>query len=261
MKRYAYRQNGLSGEVFLEPTATDPKVALFCFGFPGNMGANPTVEFLVDMGYAVMVHQYSGTYDSEGDFTVASSIQSTVAIANRVAAGAFTEIKTGKEILLGRAPRVSLIAGHSFGCFIGGRAATKIPSVSTVLLLAPVLGCGHGPIDYGVLEDGIAQLDYVRRARPYTYRFGDVEGWQSLFKGERDQWDPTGSEVTRALGIVGGRDTDLQATLLANTFQSIVSSVLGSRVTASIRVVNSAGHGDGELLDEESRRWILTQLP
>jgi len=261
VKRYSYRQGGLAGEVFLDPDRVPETVALFCFGFPGNMGANATVQFLVSLGHAVVVHQYSGTYDSDGVFAPDSAISSVVELAQHVATGNFNEVKKGKRIPLGEHPTVKILAGHSFGCFLGGRAATRIRSVETVLLLAPILGYGHSPVNYGVLEDGIAQLEYVQRARPHTYRFGDLDAWRLLFRGERNIWDNAGTPSKRLLAVVGQNDPDFDSHIIVSEFPAIARSVFGSASIPSIQSVSEAGHGDSELLTDEVREWIRTKLP
>ena len=260
MKRYAYRQDGLAGEIFLDPTHSNPPVALFCFGFPGNIGLNPTIDFLLASGYAVIVPQYPGTYDSDGYYTIDSSIQSIITIANRITHPDFTDIKNNRPIPLGKNPRVTLLSAHSFGCFIGSRAASQIKSIDKVLLLAPILGYGSSPVEYCVLENGIAQLEYVQRARPHTFRFAGIEEWQALFRGERNDWPAATVCHRRILGVVGNADSDFAVEPLSDKFPSISKSILGSGAKASLSVVRKAGHGDAELLTESIRKWIRREL-
>jgi hypothetical protein len=256
-KRYAYRCDGLAGEVFLDPTRSPNSVAIFCFGFPGTIGPNPIVNLLAASGYAVVVHQYAGTYDSDGYFTPQASVDSITTIAHRLAEGNFTDIKKGNPIPIGDYPQTKLIVGHSFGCFLGGRAATQIRGVEAVLLLAPILGYGHVPFEYGVLEDGIAQLEYVRRARPHTYRFSDLDDWRALFRGERNSWSPRQINAKRVLAVVGDADPDFNVRLIVPAFPAILTSLYGRTVQGSISVVPGAGHSVDDLLTDEVKEWVL----
>jgi hypothetical protein len=251
MKRYAYRTEGLAGEVFLNPVTDKYKLAIFCFGFPGTIGNNPIVSLLVDLDYAVFVHQYSGTYDSDGGHSVETAIQSIIDLAKLVNNGCLRDIKNNNVIPLGDSPRVSLLAAHSFGCFLGARAASRIESIRDLLLFAPILGYGRAPIDYGVREDGLFQLEYVRRARPHTYRLTELPDWRAMFEGNRNVWTPAADTTNRVVSIVGGRDGDFDVEVLRQNYREVIRSILGEVSSAELRVVGNAGHGDTDLVTED----------
>lgn len=247
MKRYAYRCNGIAGEVFINPKEEVERIAIFCFGFPGNTGVNPTVSMLVSLGYAVFVHQYSGTYDSDGEFEIPLAIDSIVDLSKLINDGGIKDIKKHALIPLNN-KKVTLLAGHSFGCFIGGRAATKISSLKNVILLAPILGYGSDPVNYAVLEDGIYQLEYVVRARPFTFRFGNLTYWQEMFNGKHNSWKDSTIALENIISIVGDNDSDFDLEMLEKNYDEIVGSVFTNYNKSSLHVVKNAGHSDSDLI-------------
>ncbi len=255
MKRFAYRINGLAGEVFIDLNQEVKELAIFCFGFPGNIGKNVIVEYFVSQDYAVFVHQYSGTYDSDGLYHLESSIDSIVLLSKIINNGNLRDIKNNKVIPLNSAPLTTLTA-HSFGCLIGGRAATKVESISKIVLFAPILGYGKNPTDYAVLEDGIFQLEYVKRARPHTFRFGKLNTWSNLFNGKLNSWNVDKTYEKKIISIVGSEDDNFNIKDLENNYDNIIKSVFKLDFKSDLIIVDGAGHSEVDFLTDEVKLKI-----
>lgn len=256
IKSLKSRVEGIALEIFL-PEAPLFSV-IYCNGFPGSTGSNELIEYLNAQRVCVIFPQYPGVYDSDGLFTVASASNSIVQVAKFVSEKRLTNIKNDRTI--DGIPRVTSIFSHSFGSVIANRACGLIEDLRSVVMLAPIISYQRVPVDYGVREDGLNQLDYVKRSRPYTYRFGSTDDWERLFSGESLDLPEDRYYPKIILGIVGKKDSEFDIPVLMECFQNIIPF---QHQTAECRLilVEDASHARQQMLEsqivKDSIEWAL----
>ncbi|MCG9771618.1 hypothetical protein L1D59_23885, partial [Pseudoalteromonas piscicida] len=137
MKRYRSIVNGICLEIYRDESKECNKLAVYLFGFPGSAGKTEPVERLVSSGYTVIQPHYRGSYDSSGEFSPASSIELLAEIQEIVSTGDLVEVKKQQVICIPK--NISLVLGHSYGCFAALKGCSVLTDIEKVVLLGPVL--------------------------------------------------------------------------------------------------------------------------
>lgn len=105
-----------------------PTVVLL-HGYPGNEKNLDLAEALQRAGMNVLFFHYRGAWGSEGEFSVPG------ALADLVAVKQFLQSEAGRNFAVD--PKKIGLLGHSFGGFVGIKAATENPDLTCVAALAP----------------------------------------------------------------------------------------------------------------------------
>jgi len=248
MKRHRFIENGLNCEVYIPKQNNKNRSAIFLYGFPGSVGANITTDLLIKNGYTVFMPNYYGTYDSNGTHTPISALQTLTDLSNAISKGEFKDIKSQNHITI--PINVELVAASSFGCFIALRSLNVFQDVNSLLLIAPAITfCNSGANFCGLLEDGIENIEYVIRSRPYTYRIGDRNDWLKLFSGQYDiPVSNTFHSLKNIIGIVGDNDSTFDLQRLNAKFKSLIQKIINSDAQIQLETVSGGSHSAESLL-------------
>lgn len=240
-----YFRNGIAIDTF--DVGAD-RTALFCNGLPGAIGPLPAVLAANAAGWNVLFIQYPGTYDSDGEFGVAITVETLHDVLEAYAAGALIDPSSGQSPA--KRPAVTLAIGHSFGGYILTELVRSFPSttIQRALLLAPVFTYQGDP-DVGIREDLLQHLQYVKASRPRTYRFCDSDGWSRAASG-RYLANGAPGWAGQVLAVVGSDDDTFEVDVVATEFERFYRSQTGA-TDVRLRVISDAGHGMDELLSDE----------
>lgn len=146
------------------------KLIIFCPGLPQYTSSyHPFVQTLVDLGYDLLVPKYHGTWESDGIFSLAESLDSVYTALDVVVTGSMTELYGMTSINLPKGNPVLL--GFSYGGLVA-RLIVDRPIEKKVLLM-PFADIGlHG-------SDNLKNdLLFLNRAYQNVYRF-NVEQFMS----------------------------------------------------------------------------------
>jgi pimeloyl-ACP methyl ester carboxylesterase len=242
--------NGIAGDIF---DCGSDRTALFCNGLPGAIGPLPAVLAAENSGWNVLFVQYPGTYDSDGAFTVSETVEALATILVASTNGELRDPSDGS--LLDPIPAVSLGIGHSFGGLVLTELVRARPScaIERLLLLAPVYSYGK-EVDYGIREDLMRHLEYVRASRPRTYRVGDRESWLPVASGKHVT-EKTRAWTGSALAVVGDEDDTFDVAIFQAAFAAGFLEITGCK-DATARVISGAGHAMNELIDSGVLKYL-----
>ena len=113
------------------------KFALFLPGFPKYPGISKFTEVFLELGYDVLVPMYSGTFDSDGSFSIENSVEDAVLWHTYLQAGAFFVSPEEKESI-----NVSeiILFSSSFGSLVAGLVLKKytLDSVNKCVFVSPL---------------------------------------------------------------------------------------------------------------------------
>lgn len=243
MKRYRVIVDGLCLEVYRDESIEAPELAVYLFGFPGSAGKTEPVERMVAAGYTVIQPHYRGCYDSSGEFTPASSIELLSELQDIISKGKLIEVKKQSEILIPK--NISLVLGHSYGCFAVLKGCSVLRKLKKIVLMGPVLCFEQGPKGIGYDEDGDYHYKYVTRSRPLTYRLGAWDNWENAYAGKLDSLSFEAPKSLKEVHLViGENDNYFNMELLRKNSENIVRNTLkeGS-YSINLDVVDGVGHG------------------
>ncbi|MDR3582180.1 MAG: hypothetical protein P4L67_02805 [Candidatus Pacebacteria bacterium] len=169
MKLIEYRAF-IKGTAFSYWKSSGQKLIVFCPGLPQYASSyHPFVQTLVDLGYDLLIPKYHGTWESDGVFSLAESLDSVYTALDVVKSGSMTELYGMTSVNLPKGDPILL--GFSYGGFVA-RLIIDRPVEKKVLLM-PFANIGlHG-------RDGLKNdLLFLNRAYQNVYRF-DVEQFVS----------------------------------------------------------------------------------
>lgn len=145
---------------------------------------NPLVEALLAAGVTVWYPYYSGTFDSEGDFSFAQCVRDVSTLVELLTKPVVTEAYFGKELRL-TVPTRTVAIGMSYGASVVAHAVTN--SFDKVVLLSPALVFNSEDIGG---EEGIAFSEQMRhllgllqKAHPFTYRISHQSDLRDFLLG------------------------------------------------------------------------------
>lgn len=139
------------------------KLIVFCSGLPQYTSSyHPFVQTLVGLGYDLLIPKYHGTWESDGDFSLAESLTSVYTAIDVVKGGSITELYGMTSIALPKEDPILL--GFSYGGLVA-RLIVDRP-IEKKILLMPFADIGlHGRNN---LRD---DLLFLNRAYQNVYRF------------------------------------------------------------------------------------------
>lgn len=255
MKKVRFVEGGLAGDIYFDDHRTLHEAAIFLYGFPAFVGPNAATEELVGGGYLVCQPHYFGSYDSSGLHSPTSLVDTCRATDQLFRNGRTIRGRDG--MLVGLPPKVRLCVGYSFGCLVALRAANFLSSVETVVLLAPAVHYRRSDPDFGIREDGLKHLEYVKTVYPHTYRLAPRDHWVDLLTG-RDALPRYSDHETlkRVVAVVGDADEYLDKDALRRNLPVIVRAYSGPSVRFDFHIVTSADHSLDKLVPAMKREGL-----
>lgn len=253
MKRYKTIIDGILIDVFKSKKHEPKYTAIYLYGFPGSNGSNLFIEYLVDKGFIVFQPNYPGTFDSDGKHSPLNSISFMENVSNIIQDGKFSEIKSNKTINF--PPRLDLLSGSSFGCFVALRCTHYFEKINSLILFSPVLTFStSGEHDCGFFEDGSENVDYVAKSRPFTYRLLDKREWLDLYNGKFDLVVNKGN-VNKVFSVIGENDGCFSIDKYKSNYKDIINTHLNTDLIQNI-LVSGGKHSISTLLSKELRSEI-----
>jgi len=168
----------------LFPAQSD-KFALFLTGFPKYPAANNFIDFLVSQNYNVLCPLYSGTFDSFGDFSIASCIQDVKDWHDFINQGEyfFGPRKPQQTIK----PSEIIFCSQSFGSYVMDLALRKYDfgKIKKAIFLSP-LNKPHLHQNKDSLNTAKTTYDLIERNYPFSYRFKNKEAFFNEINGKKN---------------------------------------------------------------------------
>lgn len=247
MKKFRFIDGGLAGDVFL-PDRQASAAGIFLFGFPAFIGPNEVTRAFVDNGLISFQPHYFGTYDSDGQFSPTSIVDTCRRSQEFFDRGSVAQTKNNEPFKLNQ--QIEICVGHSFGGLVALRAAHSLHNLKVLVLMGPTLHYSRSNPDFGNNADGMKSLGYVRLANPRTYRLAPDSDWQTLMSG-REPLPPATQHPTlrEVIAVVGEHDSYVDIPAFQQSFHLLVAAYCGPSVQHSIVVVPNGGHTLDYLVD------------
>lgn len=226
------------------PSHAVPAVsAVYLYGLPGTVGVNRVSRVLSERGWLVLHPHYPGTYDSGGRFTPEAAL-TTLAVVARAVGRSVASVRDGADIAI---PPITLVVGHSFGCFVALRSIACVRTAAALVLLGPAIAFAPGPDGCGLRREMTDHYSFVLRSHPHTYRLAPRSAFDALYSGKLDALSADAPASLRSVvGIVGATDPAFDIALFADRFDPVVRKTLSGRFDCTLTVVE-AGHDVDDL--------------
>lgn len=238
-------------EVFEGPHADSP-LALVLLGMPATIGESELSNFLNELGFTVLQPHYSGTYDSDGQFTPKTAISSIISCLGSIQLGEVLDVKSGQNRKIPR--KITCLIGYSFGAHI---AFHVIPEVTpkTLLLISPAIS--YGSDDTGFKSEGVSFYGYMQKSRPKTYRMGPISDWHSLFSAQLNTFPKATNLSLKIVTVVGAGDPSIDRVKLEQGLRNLTEYNLPGSSTLETIVAPQGAHSIRSILaDDHVRRQI-----
>lgn len=169
-----YPSNGLK-----EPKGT----VLFLPGLPKYPGRSEFIEFLNNNDYNVLTIMYSGTFDSQGDFSIENSAKDVKLWYDFLIKG-YVQYGPHKKVKVRH--REILVFATSFGGLIAGLALKRFyfPKISKSIFVSPLwdmVTYKNSKINLLIAEETSEIMSF---AYPSSYRFGNKKIFFEQIKGK-----------------------------------------------------------------------------
>jgi esterase/lipase len=139
------------------------RLVVFCLGLPQYPSSyHPFIQTLVSCGYDILIPKYKGTYESVGEFSLQSSIETVQITIKALQENSLTDLYTGLPITLPRDE--TTLVGFSYGGFVA-RFVPEQELVKKLVLLMPFVDVqAHGR------EELKKDLAFLEKAYSHVYR-------------------------------------------------------------------------------------------
>ena len=255
MKRFRFIEDGLCCDVFYSKEKSVNACALFLYGFPATIGPNQLTEYLVEKGYTVLQPHYYGTYDSIGEFTPASAVTTVEAINRIIKKGEVINLKTEKTISIPN--RITICIGYSFGAYVLKHSRGFFNDLETILLFSPIMSNNENNDTFWTSEDGLDNLNYVIRTRPFTYRIKNNESWlESYVKDPNIEPTSMIDSVKSVLWVYGSKDDEIIPSLIYEKYKVITQKYLGKSAKSTLICVDNGEHKIATLLTIAVKEYL-----
>jgi hypothetical protein len=244
IKKYRFIDNGLAGDVYYPHpnTGIKPKTAgMYLFGFPSFIGPIEVTTALVADGLLSFQPHYYGSYDSDGLFSPNSVVETSKTSQALFDRGYITRMPDGSKFELPE--KLEILIGHSFGCFAAIRAVPFLKTLKVLVLLAPTIHYSRTNPDFGVDEDGVAQIESVRISNPKTYRLASAEEWRVPMLGQ-DPIPNLGNHPTleEVVVVVGENDKYFDLKALRANLPLLIRGYCGEKTEYTFLTLPGVAH-------------------
>ncbi|MBP8533698.1 hypothetical protein [Streptomyces sp. MK37H] len=249
MFKMRIREDGFAAHAYAHDKANLRNVAAVFPGLPYVPGLQECGEFLYSLGYDVVQPQYSGTYDSDGEFSPQSAVDSVSRLQKVLSRGTLTDHRSGCTVTVQSG--IEVAAAHSFGTWAVANAFVAGFRPKVLLLLSPFLGVGKNLSEAGARIDLSGQPDHIEKALPFTFRVSSQDEWRSFFT---DGMFPFGAVAegpqSQIIGVTGGQDPGLDPERTRRRFLWFSKKYQVAVSSAEFHIVPTAGHDENGLLVE-----------
>lgn len=182
------KRGRILGSYFRADSAQDGQkqpVVLLCHGFPGNDQLLDFAYLLQERGYHVMTFEYSGSWGSDGNYSLANVIEDTDTVLDYILSTPDPAADTGRIYLL----------CHSLGGFAGVNVFAKRQEIAAGVFISPAnMTDMYDEVknDPAVLEAFTAQMD------EFCQPLNGVDGKKLMEEVARD------GEMFRFENVAGG---------------------------------------------------------
>lgn len=164
--------------------ANSEKFALFLTGFPKYPGSNKFIDFLNNQNYNILCPLYSGTFDSDGLFSVDFCVNDIKFWYDFVTAGKFFLGTQMPQKAIN--PSEIIIFSHSFGSYILDLSLRKYDfgQIKKAIFLSPLSNPNKHQSE-ATSEIAKTTRDIVERSYPFSYRFENIEDFFNELSGKK----------------------------------------------------------------------------
>ena len=247
-------------EIYWDPDKVNNRIALYQYGFPGSIGTNLLIDYLVELGFYVILPHFPGTFDSAGEFTPINTYNFYKKINDSVVNGATISLKNNK--LLNIPLKIEYAFGHSYGCWTVLRGARYLKELKTIFLFGPAITYSEYNFksNCGLIENGLEHINMVIKSRPYTFRLNDVNSFLKLYKGDYDDFNIPLTLINNVIGVVGLNDPYFDLKRLRNRFNEIITSFFNDEIECRLIEVEGGNHSLESLLNGQIKFQIESCL-
>ncbi len=167
-------------------TSTDNhKIALFLPGFPNYPGKSHLIDMLLEMSYGVLVPMYSGTFESEGEFSIEESVEDVGRWYRFIKNGKFfTSLNTKKQLRIDEI----ILFSNSYGSLIAGLAMKthSLPLIRKYFFLSPLWDMSSYKDDKVSRKIALETDRLLKFAFPLSHRFKNKKEFFRVITGMKN---------------------------------------------------------------------------
>lgn len=250
MQKIRIRQEGLAALAFTHQPDVLRQVVLCLPGLPFVPGLQTFGKLAFELGCDVVQLQYAGTFDSEGEFSPGSAVDSVFRMRSILEEGEIRDHRGGRSLRLDGPVKGCL--AHSFGTWVLSRAFAEGFRPDLIGLFSPFLGVGRELPVAGARVSMSRQVDHLQGALPLTFRLSSTVEWAEFF-GSGDFPYPdhaSGVGTSALLAVTGEDDPSLDAISVRRRFEWFASRYAPATNSIRFEVVPGGTHDEGTLLSD-----------
>lgn len=195
---------------------------LLCHGFPGNDQLLDFAYLLQEHGYHVMTFEYSGSWGSDGDYSLLNVIEDTNTVLDWMLASGDERVDRNRIFLI----------GHSLGGFAGVNVFARRRELAAAAFLSPA---NITDMYEEVRNDPKLRQDFISQMDEFCLPLHGVSGEKLALEvehnGEYFRFESVafGFGTRPVLLVRGTKDTLTPASLCVDVLKKIEDSIPGSR--------------------------------
>lgn len=200
---------------------------LLCHGFPGNDQLLDFAYLLQEHGYHVMTFEYSGSWGSDGNYSLSNVIEDTNTVLDWML--------TSRDECVDR-KRICLV-GHSLGGFAGVNVFAKRKELAAAVLISPA---NITDMYEKVRNDPMLRQDFVSQMDEFCLPLRGTSGEKLALEVEQNGETFRFENVASGFGtrpvllVMGTKDTLTPAPLCVDVLKRIEDGIPGSRCELAV---------------------------
>lgn len=250
MQKARTRRNGLACLGFWPNGREFSKTALFFDGMPYVPTITPMTEYLVDRGYGVIQPQYIGTFDSDGQFTPQSAVDTVFEVDRQLKDSPWYNYRNETEFRV--SGEVDVAVAHSYGTNVLFSALLRGFRPRIMILKSPFFLFGSNAGEAGQRGDFSGHVRQMIGALPLTFRFGSNEEWFDYFvnkpQAHPDPETVLAGKRTKLLCVVGDKDGDIDPEISRAYIEKAAERYSQAFDLVNYLVIPGAKHDQGTMM-------------
>lgn len=245
MNKARVRINGLASLVYWEDEVGFDQTALVVPGLPYETSESPFVQLLAPASFGVIQPQYMGTFDSEGEFSPESAVETLLRFQDVLRNNSeLYDLRAERSFRVGN--QINVLVAHSFGTYAAIGAILQGLRTPIAIMCSPMFEFGSRCQDVGIKVDMERHVRHISNALPLTFRLKSQEVWHDFFT-TREKFHPEREEVTcphrtKLLIIAGDSDPSLDVKRSQQYVKGFISHYSHCLELADYLVVNGGNH-------------------
>lgn len=254
MNKARIRVNNIAALVFWNDGDGFDRTAVVLPGVPYETSQDPLTPLLLSSGFGVIQPQYIGTFDSKGELSPDSCIETVFQIRNVIAQHeTLYDLRGERSFRIGHS--MDLLTGHSFGSFVAMGSILRGIGADRSLLLSPMFEFGIDRERAGIRLDMERHVRHIAAALPLTFRLKSERLWRKFFISER-RFHPEPRKTscqhrTKLLVIAGDDDPSLEVTASRRYVTDFVARYSTCLELTTFVTVSNGTHDTKSLLTPE----------